>query len=109
MSGQSDLTINLEEETQALLKCLKAGDPNASHHLARLIEADTRGVFLPFADALSARLRDHLQRFAEINITDPDETLDEEVYQLLKGAAVDWSNMPTQGRMGEGQTDVSFV
>lgn len=103
------LTINLEAEVQALLKCLKEGNPDASHHLARLIEADDQSVFLPFAEALSARLRDHLQRFAEINITDPDETLDEEVYQLLKGAALDWSDMPTQGRMGEGRTDISFV
>jgi len=103
------LTINLEEETQALLKCLRAGDTDASHHLARLIEADDQSVFLPFAEALSARLRDHLQRFAELNITDPDETLDEEVYQLLKGAAIDWSDIPAQGRMGEGQTNVSFV
>ena len=53
-------TINLRDEVEGLLDCLSRGDTQASVHLARLIEADTKGALLPFAEALSARLSDHL-------------------------------------------------
>ncbi len=103
------LTIKLAEEARLLLDCLQTGDPHASHHLARIIEADTHGALLPFAEAFAARIKDHLARFAEISITDPDETLDEEVYQLLKAAAIDWVSMPGHGRPGEGSADINFA
>ena len=35
-------------------------------HLARVIQADTKGALHPFAEALIARLCDHLNRDAEI-------------------------------------------
>ena len=103
------LTIDLAEEARQLLDCLQTGDPHASHHLARLIEADTRGALLPFAEAFAARIKDHLARFAELNITNPDETLDEEVYQLLKAAAIDWVSLPGHGRPGEGSAEIDFA
>ncbi len=101
--------INLQEETEKLLDCMRKGDPCASIHLARLIEGDTQGVFQPFAEALAARLRDHLHRFAELNVTDPDVTLDDEVYQLQKLAAVDWDRIPGHGRPGEGASEIDFA
>ena len=55
-----DVTLNVKNEADALAAALSKGDPEASLHLARLIEADTNGVFQPFAQALAARLRDHL-------------------------------------------------
>ncbi len=103
------LTIALAEEAQKLLECLQAGDPHASHHLARLIEADTHGALVPFAEVLAARIQDHLTHFAELNVTNPDETLNDEVYQLLKAAATDWMSMPGHGRLGEESADVDFV
>ena len=109
MATKPEITIDLAEEAAALVACLHNGDTKASVHLARLIEADTHGTLLPFAEALGARIIDHLNRFAELDITDPGTTLDEEVYQLLKVAAIDWALIPGQGRPGEGNTPPDFV
>jgi hypothetical protein len=93
--------INLREEIEGLFNCLTHGDTYASVHLARLIEADTRGTLQPFAEALSARLCDHLNRYAELGITDPYAMLEDEVYKLIQTAAIDWNGMPKTGRPGE--------
>jgi hypothetical protein len=93
--------INLEDEMQGLIDDLDKGDPCASVHLARLIEADTQGVFRPFAEVLAARLGDHLKRYAELGVSDPEMTLTDEVYHLLQMAAVDWDGLPCNGRPGE--------
>lgn len=102
-------TINLDKEAAELVKCLRTGDTEASIHMARLIEADAHGALLSFAEALGARIIDHLNRFAELDITDPNSTLDEEVYQLLKVAAADWALIPGQGRVGEEGDTPDFV
>lgn len=93
--------IDLHQEAEHLAAYLEEGDPCASIHLARLIEADVKGALRPFAEALTARLWDHLKRYAELGITDPDETLTGEVYDLLQRAAVDWDHIPCGGRPGE--------
>lgn len=93
--------IDLHQEAECLATYLDKGDPCASVHLARLIEADTKGALRPFAEALMARLWDHLKRYAELGITDPDETLTDEVYGLLQRAAIDWDGIPCNGRPGE--------
>lgn len=95
------MVFNVKEETEMLGQDLVNGDSCASFRLARLIEADSQGVFEPFAAALAARLRDHVVRWAELNVTDPEITLDDEVYQILKAAAVDWDHLPCTGRPGE--------
>lgn len=100
MSDEST-AVNLRNEIEGLLDCLTRGDTYASVHLARLIEADTKGALLPFAEALSARIADHLNRYAELGITDPYETLEDEVYKLIQAAAVDWNGRPKTGRPGE--------
>jgi hypothetical protein len=46
-------------------------------------------------------LADHLSRYAELGVTDPYETLEDEVYQLIKSAAEDWDGTPKTGRSGE--------
>jgi hypothetical protein len=96
-----ETTINLREEVEGLLDCLTRGNTQASVHLARLIQADTKGVFQPFAEALAARLCDHLNRYAELGITDPHTTLEDEVYRLIRTAAIDWDRLPKTGRPGE--------
>jgi hypothetical protein len=96
-----ETTINLREEVEGLLDCLTRGNTQASVHLARLIQADTKGVFQPFAEALAARLCDHLNRYAELGITDPHTTLEDEVYRLIRTAAIDWDGLPKTGRPGE--------
>ena len=93
--------IDLHQEAEFLATYLAEGDPCASVHLARLIEADTKGALRPFAEALTARLWDHLKRYAELGITDPDVTLSDEVYGLLQKAAIDWNGIPCGGRPGE--------
>jgi hypothetical protein len=93
--------INLQEEVESLCDSLKRGDPQASIHLARLFEADTHGALQPFADALAARLCDHLNRYAELGITDPYTALEDEVYKLIQVAAIDWNGRPKTGRPGE--------
>lgn len=96
-----DTNLNLQEEANKLVHHLIEGEACASNHLARLIESDNKGVFVPYAEALAARLRDHLHRFAELGETDPEVTLEDEVYRLLKMAAVDWDGLPCNGRPGE--------
>jgi hypothetical protein len=93
--------IDVTYEAAALANDIKDGNPCASMHLARLIENDHRGVFLPFAEALAARLRDYLERWAELGVTDPETTLADELYHLLKLTAVDWDGLPCAGRPGE--------
>ena len=39
---------------------------------------------------LAARLRDELERWAQLGVADPDVALEGEVYHLLKVTAVDW-------------------
>jgi hypothetical protein len=97
----SDNTINLNQEVAALGDCLHRGDPAASVHLARLLQADTHGALQPYAEALSARVCDHLNRYAELGITDPHTCLADEVYRLMKTAALDWDGLPKTGRPGE--------
>ena len=94
-------SINLREEIEALFRCINTGDTQASVHLSRVIEADTKGALQPFAEALTARLCDHLDRYAELGVTDSRETLEDEVYNLIRTAAVDWNGLPRQGRPGE--------
>jgi hypothetical protein len=100
LAGQND-SIDLREEIESLYDCMAKGDKRASVHLARLIESDTKGALQPFAEALSARLADHLHRLAESGIVDPNKTLEDEVYGLLKSAAVDWDGFHKTGRPGE--------
>ncbi|MCG3209653.1 MAG: hypothetical protein FOGNACKC_03280 [Anaerolineae bacterium] len=95
------VAVNLEKEAENLVQSMHKGDLCGSVHLARLIEADTRGVFQPFADALAARIQDHLGRWAELGETDPHITLEDEVYHLLKAASIDWDGAPCSGRPGE--------
>jgi hypothetical protein len=94
-------STNLRDEVESLYECLTRGDKQASVHLARLIQADTSGAFQPFAEALAARLCDHLDRYAEIGVIDPHTTLEDEVYKLLQTAAIDWDKIPRTGRPGE--------
>jgi hypothetical protein len=91
--GGESTSIDLRAEVEGLLDCLVRGDPRASVHLARLVEADTKGVFRPFAEVLSARLCDHLSRYAEIGVTDPYLALEDEVYRLIQAGAVDWDKI----------------
>ena len=100
MSDQTN-TINLRDEIEGLLDCLTRGDTYASVHLARIIEADTKGTLQPFAEVLTARLCDHLNRYAELGETDPYVALEDEVYRLIQAAAVDWNGQPKTGRPGE--------
>jgi hypothetical protein len=94
-------SISLRDEIEGLYDCLSRGDTHASVHLARLIQVDTRGALQPFAEALAARLCDHLSRYAEIGVNDPHTTLEGEVYRLLQTAAIDWDRIPRPGRAGE--------
>jgi hypothetical protein len=95
------MKVNLSEEAKTMVAYLEQGDPCASVHLARLIEADTQGALRPFAEALAARLSDHLERYAELGVTDPEVALQDEVYRLMKFAAIDWDGIPCGGRPGE--------
>ena len=94
-------SIDLRDEIEGLYDCLTCGDTYASVHLARLIHADAGGALQPFAEALAARLCDHLNRYSEIGISDPHTTLDGEVYRLIQTAAIDWDKIPRPGRPGE--------
>jgi hypothetical protein len=100
-TGSDDTSIDLRKEVEGLFDCMARGDTRASIHLARLVGADTKGALQPFADALYARLCDHLNRYAELGRTDPYETLEDEVYQLIKSTAQDWDGTPKTGRAGE--------
>ncbi len=94
-------TTKLREEVDGLFDCLTRGDTYASVHLARIIEADTQGALQPFAEALNARLVDHLNRYAELGVTNPYVALADEVYHLIQSAAEDWNRRPKTGRPGE--------
>jgi hypothetical protein len=94
-------SLSTRDEIEGFLDCLDRGDTYASVHLARLVQTDTKGALQPFAEALAARLCDHLGRYAEIGITDPFVALDDEVYKLLQIAAIDWDRRPKIGRPGE--------
>jgi len=95
------LSINVRDEIEGLVDCLARGDAYASVHLARLVQADARGALRPFAEALAARLCDHLNRYAELGESDPYVALEDEVYNLIQKAAVDWDKIPRTGRPGE--------
>ena len=79
LTGDSN-SIDLRKEIEGLYECMLRGDKRASVHLARLIESDTKGALQPFAEALSARLTDHLHRLAESGTVYPNITLEDEVY-----------------------------
>jgi len=92
---------DLSAEADALLDCIRRGDPQASVHLARLFVADSKGALQPFAEALAARLADHLNRYAETGVTDSWSALEDEVYGLMQAASIDWDRIPRAGRPGE--------
>jgi hypothetical protein len=94
-------TINLRQEIDALFDCIARGDPQGSIHLARVIQADIKGTLHPFSEALTARLCDHLNRYAEMGQVNPYTTLTDEMYRLIKTAAIDWDGWPKTGRPGE--------
>ena len=94
-------SINLWDEIEGLFDCLIRGDPHASVHLARLVQADAGSALRPFAQALAARLCDHLNRYAEVGVNDPYVALEDEVYDLIQKAAIDWDKIPRTGRPGE--------
>jgi hypothetical protein len=87
-------SINVRDEVEGLVDCLTQGDTYASVHLARLVETDARGALRPFAEALTARLCDHLNRYAELGENDPYVALEDEVYNLIQKAATDWYKLP---------------
>ena len=89
MPDQDD-RIDPRSEAAALIDCMERGDARASVHLARLMSADTRGTLQPFADALAARLADHLSRYAELGVSDSWTALKDEVYGLMQSASIDW-------------------
>ena len=93
MSDEAPL-INLRDEIEGLFDCLTRGDAYASVHLARLVEADAKGALQPFAEALAARLCDHLNQYAELGESDPNVALEDEVYNLIQKAALDWDKIP---------------
>lgn len=93
MSERED-RIDPRAEAQALIECMERGDPRASVHLARLMTTDTRGTLQPFADALAARLADHLSRYAELGVSDSWTALEDEVYGLMQTASIDWGRSP---------------
>ena len=93
--------IDVKTEGEALVDCLRRGDPRASVHLARLFTADRDGALQPFAEALAARLSDHLSRSAEAGPLDSWDALQDQVYELIQSASIDWSKIPGKGRPGE--------
>jgi hypothetical protein len=92
--SQKEGRIDLESEAAALIDCMRRGDARASVHLARLMTVDEKGTLQPFADALAARLADHLSRYAEIGVTDSWTALEDEVYGLMQAASIDWRRLP---------------
>jgi len=82
--------IDARSEAAALIECMERGDVRASVHLARLMSTDTSGTLQPFADALAARLADHLSRYAELGVSDSWTALEDEVYGLMQSASIDW-------------------
>ena len=94
-------STKLRDEIEGMFDCLTRGDVYASVHLARLVQADAGGALRPFSEALAARLCDHLNRYAELGVNDPYVALEDEVYNLIQKAAVDWDKIPRTGRPGE--------
>lgn len=94
-------TTDLRADVEQLVEYMSQGDSRASKALARIIQADTNRTLVLFAEALTARLTDHLKRYAELGETDPDNTLTDEVYRLMQTAAIDWDGRPKAGRPGE--------
>jgi hypothetical protein len=88
--SEQDDRIDPRAEAQALIDCMERGDARASVHLARLMTTDSRGTLQPFADALAARLADHLSRYAELGVSDSWTALEDEVYGLMQSASIDW-------------------
>lgn len=99
--GFDDPTLDAQQEAEGLVDCLARGDIEASIHFARVVESDTKGALRPFAQALYARLCDHLVRYAGVGIEDPREALENEVYHLIKIAAIDWD--ATHGPNSRGE------
>ncbi|UCF69287.1 MAG: hypothetical protein JSV80_08430 [Acidobacteriota bacterium] len=96
--------LDIAAEAKALAEAIVRGDPRASVHLARLIEADHKGIFRPFAEAMGARIKDHVVRCCQLCAEGtPVEDLDiqDETYHLMKMSAIDWDGLPAKGRPGE--------
>jgi len=93
-------TIDPMAEAEALIDCMRRGDGRASVHLARLMTTDTRGTLQPFADALAARLCDHLNRWAELGVTSSWSALEDEVYGLMQAASIDWGRIAGKSERG---------
>jgi len=96
--------LDIELEVDAMAEDIRQGLPHASVHLARLIEADERGVFRPYAQAVGARLRDYVARGCELcrkgaRLDDID--FQDEAYGLMRLGAIDWDEIPCAGRPGE--------
>ena len=100
-AGFEDPTIDVKQEAEGLVNCLARGDTEASIHFARVVESDTKGALRPFAQALCARLCNHLVRYAGVGIEDPRMALEKEVYNLIKIAAIDWDETHRSGKRGE--------
>lgn len=99
-----DMALDVQAEVEALAEDIANANPHASVHLARIIEADERGLFRPFAEAVGARLLDHVVRCCElcakgVPLTEID--IQEETYQLIRASAIDWDGLPASGRPGE--------
>ncbi len=99
--GFEDPTIDVKQEAEGLVHCLARGDTEASLHFARVVEFDTKGALRPFAQALCARLCNHLVRYAGVGIADPRMALEKQVYDLIKIAAIDWDATHRSGRRGK--------
>ncbi|MCB0192611.1 MAG: hypothetical protein KDJ65_11765 [Anaerolineae bacterium] len=95
------IDVDVRSMTDDLAQDIISGNSQASRTLAKLIEADTQGVFQPFAEAFAARLSDHIKRWVELGVPEANVALDEAVYQLLKMTAIDWDGYPSTGRPGE--------
>ncbi len=99
--GFEDSTFDVKQEAEGLVNCLARGDTEASVHFARVVESDTKGALRPFAHALCARLCNHLIRYAGVGIDDPRMALENEVYHLIKIAAIDWDATHRSGGQDE--------
>ena len=96
-----NIPLNVKDEAEALASTLSQGNPEASRHLARLIEPDTKGAFQPFAEALVARLCNYMGKCPELGDLYPNEILEDAVYHLLRVTAHDWDGLPHTEEPGE--------
>jgi len=85
-------------QAQGLARGVAAGDPRASEHLARLLVEDSRGALQPFARTLAECLCDHVWRWAERGVTDPQITIGSDLQQRLREAAARILASPRQDR-----------